>query len=137
MDGIIAHTKKRELMMTETILKIEEVEFDNKEGFAIVTDKQKIVMGISSNQSCCENFGYFWTNDSVENFVGAKLLNVSLTDTLLKTESFDKEYAGDVMFVNFETNKGTLQFVAYNEHNGYYGHEAVVVSTQLDHTEYL
>ncbi len=35
------------------------------------------------------------------------------------------------MFVNLETNKGTLQFVAYNEHNGHYGHEAKVTCKQL------
>ena len=41
------------------------------------------------------------------------------------------------MFVNLETNKGTLQFVAYNEHSGYYGHEAKVQCTQLMHSETL
>jgi tRNA(Ile2) C34 agmatinyltransferase TiaS len=43
------------------------------------------------------------------------------------------DFEGGVMFVNIETNEGTLQFVAYNEHNGYYGHIAKVQSMQLSH----
>lgn len=128
--------------MTERILKIEETDFlnddnYNMEGFKVTTDKQTIFVGITSNQSCCENFGYFMTNDNINEFVGALLNEIRLTDTLLQVTDFDKEYAGDVMFVNFETSQGTLQFVAYNDHNGYYGHQAVVMSEQLDHTEVL
>ncbi|MEL3959481.1 hypothetical protein NST17_20225 [Caldifermentibacillus hisashii] len=41
------------------------------------------------------------------------------------------------MFVDIITSNGTLQFVAYNEHNGYYGHEAKVISTQIEHSEFL
>lgn len=33
-----------------------------------------------------------------------------------------------VMFINIETTKGFLQFVVYNEHNGYYGHSVLLVS---------
>ena len=28
------------------------------------------------------------------------------------------------MFVNINTSNGLLQFAAYNNHNGYYGHNA-------------
>jgi hypothetical protein len=35
------------------------------------------------------------------------------------------------MFVNIDTSRGRLQFVAYNAHNGYYSHEATVSSKQL------
>ena len=41
------------------------------------------------------------------------------------------------MFVDIVTDRGVLQFVAYNIHNGYYGHEAKVISTQLEHNETL
>jgi hypothetical protein len=40
--------------------------------------------------------------------------------------------AGSAMFINVETTKGLLQFVAYNEHNGYYGHEVKLVSKYDD-----
>jgi hypothetical protein len=36
-------------------------------------------------------------------------------------------YEGGAMFINFITDVGVFQIVAYNEHNGYYGHESVLV----------
>lgn len=42
--------------------------------------------------------------------------------------------AGSAMFINVETTKGLLQFVAYNEHNGYYGHDVLLVSKYDDKT---
>jgi hypothetical protein len=124
----------------ETILKIEETTFDGKDGFVITTSEQQIKLGIDNGQSCCENWGYFMSEDDTSDFIGAKLIDVKITDTLLKpNDEFDVNdmYEGDVMFVNVETDKGLLQFVAYNEHNGYYGHEACVISKQLNESEYL
>ena len=95
--------------------------------------------------ACCEKWGHFWCNDNPQDFIGAELRTVSLTDTALNEAQMkandlnpnDKWFEGGVMFVNLETDKGTLQFVAYNEHNGYYGHEAKVQCTQLTHAETL
>ena len=42
--------------------------------------------------------------------------------------------AGSAMFINVETTKGLLQFAAYNEHNGYYGHGVKLVSKYNDKT---
>jgi hypothetical protein len=39
------------------------------------------------------------------------------------------------IFVNIETSRGTLQFIAYNRHNGYYGHKVKIDSIQLDFEE--
>jgi len=36
-------------------------------------------------------------------------------------------YEGDMLFYTIATNRGDLQFVAYNEHNGYYAHDVVIV----------
>lgn len=116
---------------------------DYFEGFLIKTEKQTIKLGISSDQSCCEQFGYFMTNDDLADFIGAEVLEISLTDDLLKGVSLEtgengsKYASGMIMFVNIETSKGTLQFVAYNDHNGYYGHEAVVISEELNCVEIL
>jgi len=124
----------------ETILKIEETTFEGKDGFVITTSEQQIRLGIDNGQCCCENWGYFMSEDDTSDFIGAKLIDVKITDTLLKpNDEFDVNdmYEGDVMFVNVETDKGLLQFVAYNEHNGYYGHEACVISKQLNESEYL
>lgn len=32
----------------------------------------------------------------------------------------------NISFINFETGKGVLQFVVYNMHNGYYGHDVSI-----------
>lgn len=131
----------------EKILEIKEAEFKTKEnewgnyeGYQIITDKQTIQIGISSGQCCCESFGCIITNDEITDFIGAKLKGVSITDTALnnkKIEALEYLDQGGAMFVNIETSKGLLQFVAYNGHNGYYGHGAVLVSKQLNISESL
>jgi hypothetical protein len=131
----------------EKILRIEESNFKTNEkseraydGYQIITNLQTIQIGISDVQSCCESFGCIITNDDTSEFIGAELLGVSVTDNTLNNKKIEElEYldSGGAMFVNLETNKGLLQFVAYNAHNGYYGHEAVLISKQLNHEEEL
>ena len=133
----------------EKIIEIKEYQskedYSNVEGFEVVTTKQSIKLYIDAGQSCCERFGYFWCNENPQDFIGATVNNVSVADTALneaemKKNELDpkKEYfEGGVMFVNIDTDKGLLQFVAYNEHNGYYGHEAKVECSQLNHSETL
>ncbi|PEO36747.1 DUF7448 domain-containing protein [Bacillus wiedmannii] len=130
----------------EKILQIEtheeEIGWSDMEGYAITTDKQTIKLLINSGQCCCENYGYFMSEDNLEEFIGAELLDIKVTDTsrnVTKLKELDLEdmYGGDIMFVDLITSDGTLQFAAYNEHNGYYGHEAKVISQQLNHSEYL
>ena len=130
----------------EKILRIEETNFKTKEndwnsyeGYQIITDKQTIKLGISDGQNCCERSGYFMSEDDFSEFIGANLIDLAITDTCLNTKKLEEEelYEPDLMFVNLNTDKGLLQFVAYNSHNGYYGHSAVVVSEQLSHEEVL
>lgn len=109
------------------------------EGYQIVTDRQVITVGINNGQSCCENWGYLMSQDNFEEFIDAELLSVKVTDTSLNTTVKDMlkdDYVSEdsCMFVNFETSAGTLQFTAYNEHNGYYGHEAFVISNQIEYS---
>ena len=114
-------------------------------GFEVVTDSQSIKLLINNQQDCRENFGYFWCNDDPKYFIGAALCDVAITDKELneakmkenKLNPNDRLFEGGVMFVNLETDRGTLQFVAYNEHNGYYGHKAKVTCKQLEHSEIL
>ena len=130
----------------EKILRIEETNFKTKEndwnsyeGYQIITDKQTIKLGISDGQSCCERSGYFMSEDDFSEFIGANLIDLVITDTCLNTKKLEEEelYGPELMFVNLNTDKGLLQFVAYNSHNGYYGHSAVVVSEQLNHEKVL
>ena len=140
--------------MNETILKIEECQFNHQilrerlgtkpeytdyvtldysyEGFVITTSKQEIKLGISDGQRCCERWGYFLTNDNPEDFIGANVLSVDIVDEILDKKKDVEIYEGSVIFVNIETDRGTLQFTAYNEHNGYYGHDAIVVANGKD-----
>ena len=128
--------------MSEVIIKIEEVDGDSG-GFKVTTSKQEIQLLIDNHCSCCEQWGYFWCNDDPIDFIGASLLSVSIVDTALNTLIMDEveelawQDAGETMFVNLTTDRGVLQFVAYNCHNGYYGHKATVISKQLNHSEYL
>ena len=128
------------LRIEETNFKTDEKGWSNYDGYQIITDQQTIKIGISDEQSCCENFGCIITNDETKEFIGAELLGISITDTALNNKKIEElEYldCGGAMFVNLETSEGLLQFVAYNCHNGYYGHEAVLVSKQLNCEERL
>lgn len=135
----------------EKILDIQEVTFKMEEhdglyyelyydGYEILTDQQTIRLGIQNRQQCCEDFGHFFTNDDISEFIGAQLLSIQIVDKLLHKKKFEELgdlYYGGAMFIHIETNKGILEFVAYNSHNGYYGHDAVVISKQLHHLQEL
>lgn len=110
------------------------------DGYEILTDQQTIKLGIQSQQHCCEDYGYFFTNDDITDFIGAELVSIKIVDRLLYSKKFQELgdlYYGDAIFVHFETSQGLLEFVVYNSHNGYYGHDAVIVSKQLYHQKEL
>jgi hypothetical protein len=114
-------------MFMETIESI----VDTDEGFDIITDRQTIRLHMEMRQYCCESPGYFLSEDNRWDFIGAHVLSVSVVDEALSTVDVPDVYSGGVMFVNIETDKGLLQFVAYNAHNGYYGHTASVTCIQV------
>ncbi len=129
------------LKETETILKIDEAEFPdsneydashygNYDGYIITTNQQQIKLGMSERQMCCENWGYYMTEDNLDEFIGANLFDITVTDTNLKTHEVKPRYAGETMFVNLATSKGLLQFVCYND-KGCYGHKGIVESNQI------
>lgn len=121
--------------------------WDTYDGYCIETDSRQLYFviafstvrkrysGLSNLQCCCESWGYLSSEDDFGSFIGSELKNVYVTDTKLETiasnirEDLD---AGSAMFINVETTNGLLQFVAYNEHNGYYGHEVKLVSKYDD-----
>ena len=128
-------------MSVEKIISIKEFCNDENEGYVVTTTEQVITFGIDSNSQCCERWGYFTTNDDVNEFINAELLSITVVDSELNSTIFlercneqrvnPKDDECQVMFVNFETSNGTLQFVAYNTHNGYYSHLAFIKSRQL------
>ena len=129
------------------IISIEETSFSmkspsynfnqNYDGWIITTEDDVIKVGISNSQDCCENWGYVTTMDDPNEFVGSNLINMKITDTALKEIDIPSGSECSVMFVTFSTNKGDFQLVTYNDHNGYYGHDSVVVSKELNHSEVL
>lgn len=101
----------------------------NMEGYCVITDEHRFYVLISSQQSCCENYGYISSEDDFGKFIGNTLLAVNLTDTSLMKEDIEElRYldAGGVQFVDFETTAGKFQLAVYNGHNGYYGHGILV-----------
>lgn len=105
------------------------------EGYVVTTNRRRIKMGVSAGQDCCEVTGYFSSEDDPKSFIGKTLTGIAVVDTLLnKTQIKTIEYLdeGGVMFVNLSTPDDTLQFVVYNIHNGYYGHEALISVGQID-----
>lgn len=102
----------------------------NTDGYKVETDKHTYYVLIDNEQSCCESWGYFSSEDDLEHYIGAELLEVRLTDKALNTKAveesgyyFDK---GGIQLVDFITNKGKFQLAVYNAHNGYYGHGILV-----------
>jgi hypothetical protein len=107
----------------EKIIKIEEISFIAEcshswgrglvefDGVIVTTDKHVYRAGISNDQQCCESWSYILNEDKdAPSFVGAILLEVE----------------SDGTFTNFKTNRGTLNFTAYNDHNGYYSHDCIL-----------
>lgn len=103
------------------------IEFDDNTGVKM-TDQ---------GQSCCEH-RYMHSDDKLEYYVGAKLLNGRIEDAggigkyKQAREHIDyfieygKEgYFGDdvneCQFLIIDTDKGSFTIANYNEHNGYYG----------------
>ena len=114
------------------IIKIEEGVFKHKqseyEGYVITTEKSVYNLGIDSDGQCCESWGYLSSNDNLEEFIGAEILSVKLTDNELFTvDALPKIYEGDMTFFTVDTDQGSFQIVAYNEHNGYYSHDVLIV----------
>lgn len=117
-------------------------DWSDTEGVKITTNRQVIQLSIDTRQSCCEQVGYFLSEDEPSEFVGAVLMGINRVDEALKVTELpvpvndtDWLYNGGCVFINVETDKGTLQFAAYNAHNGYYGHAVVIKSNQLQVSE--
>ena len=127
--------------MSEIIKEIKDVSFkrdgkhfEDMDGFEVVTSEQVIRLGINCHGDCCSSQGYFMSNDDLNDFIGAELLGVEITDEALNKKKLHEHFSnedGGIMFVDLKTNKGVLQFVAYNSHNGYYGTTASIESKQL------
>ena len=113
------------------------------DGYLVETETDKFYILISNGQNCCEDWGYLDTNDNSKKFIGSELLNVSIVDQeynkkFLMEADFSVEEENQICFVTFETDKGDFQLAVYNSHNGYYGHDIIIVkNTDIIHQDTL
>lgn len=119
----------------EKIIKVDDAE---NLGYEIHTNKQIVTIFISNQSGCCESWGVITTEDTLSDFIKAELLTLSTIDydyknhPLTKDDTFGGYDEGGCIFVDVETSKGKLQFVLYNQHNGYYGHSVTIRSNQFN-----
>ena len=80
-------------------------------------------------QSCCEN-RYMRTDDNLQDYVGATLLDAKMRSApnVEKADEWSDEH--EVEFLAVETSKGTFVMSSHNEHNGYYGGFAIRASRE-------
>lgn len=88
---------------------------------------------VNNDQNCCETWGHMVLPDEYDDFIGAKLLSLDvvlskdlinyINDPELAQGLYEYE---DIVFINIQTSSGLLQITLYNDHNGYYGHQAAV-----------
>ena len=105
--------------------------YSSYDGFEIKTTAHKYLILIDNDQSCCESWGYFASEDDFSQYIGKELASVELTDTALNRKKVEEsgyyDDCGGIQFVDFKmTNGSVLQFAVYNAHNGYYGHPIIV-----------
>jgi hypothetical protein len=106
------------------------------DGYKIKTSEHEYLILIDNGQCCCEDWGYFSSDDDLERFIGKNLLSVECTDTALNTQKVEKTApygfdCGGIQFVDFKMSDGSvLQFAVYNEHNGYYGHPIIIAKDE-------
>ena len=124
----------------DKILKIEEIKnakisdprfwgHSKYDGYLVETENHKYRILIENGQGCCESWGYFSTVDDHNDFIGANLIDIELTDESLNTKKLKESGYYDeegIQFVSFKTDRGVFQLAVYNYHNGYYGHTIVI-----------
>lgn len=69
-----------------------------------------------AGQCCCEN-RYMSTDDDLDSFIDAEVVNIELRDG---PETESKWEVHQTQFLRIETTNGPLVIVNHNEHNGYY-----------------
>lgn len=112
------------------------------DGWRVATDSETITVAISNMSQCCEQWGYFNTDDDHRKHIGAELFDVNV----IKRCDYDdgprpivipgQEYElseGGAIFVDFYTSAGKFQLGVYNYQNGYYGHDVLIIRAQKEY----
>lgn len=104
--------------------------YSKYDGYKVKTTDHEYLILIDNGQCCCEEWGYFSSDDNFEDYLGKELQAVELTDKALNKKAVDDsgyyEESGGIQFVDFKMVGGSvLQFAVYNSHNGFYGHPII------------
>lgn len=75
-------------------------------------------------QSCCE-YRYMQTDDILEDFIGAQLVDGEIREGPAQEEEYGE--AHEIQFLAIKTSKGNFTMASHNEHNGYYGGFSIVI----------
>lgn len=101
---------------TEIIQKIEPYETDLVVGYRIITDKQIVEFTIEKNEG---SSGILIVPE--RNFIRAAVNRISKGErpfVPLQSVAAILDYNGLASMVDFDTSSGTMQLVAYNQHDG-------------------
>lgn len=82
----------------------------------VFDDGSKVKL-FDDGQSCCES-RYMRTDDTLADYVGAKLLGATLKEAPSMPDKYGEH---EVEFLEVQTDKGIFTMASHNEHNGYYG----------------
>lgn len=77
-------------------------------------------------QSCCEH-RYMRTDDSLGDYVGAKLTGAEIKEAPNQPDEYGEH---EVQFLEVQTDKGVFTMASHNEHNGYYGGFYIVAAVE-------
>lgn len=107
-------------------------------GVDITLDNGRHVkFGISDEQHCCERWDYLHPADDYSEYIGAEYLGLREIDTWPEFVCDQHEDESGFQAIEVMTSKGPLQFVVYNDHNGYYSHDVITVEGDKVEVNYL
>ena len=108
-----------------------ELSWCKMDGYRIKTEFHNFYVLIDNGQCCCEDWGYFSSEDDYRRFINSELKEINLTDVSLNKKILDEKDiyldGGGIQFVDFVTSEGVFQLAVYNGHNGYYGHDILIL----------
>lgn len=89
-----------------------------------------VLRAFDNGQSCCEH-RYMVTDDDLTKLAGSTFTGFELRQA--PNESDDDGYGEhEVQFLLLNTSTGPVTFASHNEHNGYYGGFAIVLTSDPD-----
>jgi len=103
-------------------------------------DGRHVKFGISDVQHCCEEWDYLHPADDYSEYIGAEYLGLHEIDTWPESSRNSRPMHWDesgFQAIEVMTSKGPLQFVVYNNHNGYYSHAVLTVEGDKVEVNYL